>query len=142
MIKAIIRRLCNRETLAYLICGSLSVIIGIVVFWMCEYAGFHLAVSNTVSTATAVFFAYFANKIFVFRSGYWTINTVAREFFSFITGRFATYIIETLLLILLVGIIGLPGIVCKAFTTILVVIGNYLISKKIVFATDVSGQKR
>ena len=135
MIKLIMRKLCNRETIFYLICGILTTIIGIAVFWICERAELYVAMSNTISTAAAVSFAYFANKIFVFRSDSWAMKTVAREVFSFIAGRFTTYLMETLLLVLLVSVIGLPGTLCKIFTTGLVVVGNYLISKKIVFVS-------
>jgi len=129
----VINKYCNRETISYLICGVLTTIVGIVVFWLCEQAGFHVAVSNTISTVAAVTFAYFVNKIIVFRSNSWDIKVLIREVFAFIAGRFATYVMETLLLVALVDMLGLPGFVCKVFTSVLVVIGNYLISKKAVF---------
>jgi len=133
MITKTINRYCNRETIAYLICGILTTIVGIVVFWLCEQTGFHVAVSNTISTAAAVTFAYFVNKIIVFRSGSWAISVLVWEILTFLTGRLATYIMETLLLVVLVDLMGLPGFICKLFTSVLVVIGNYLISKKAVF---------
>jgi putative flippase GtrA len=133
MIKKTLNKYLNRETVSYLICGVLTTIVGIGVFWICEVSGLHVAVSNTISTAAAVSFAYFVNKIFVFRSASWKGLVLAREIFTFITGRFASYVMETLLLVLLVNVIGLPGFACKLFTSVLVVIANYLISKKAVF---------
>lgn len=123
----------NRETVSYLICGGLATILSIAVFWLCQRAGLHVAVSNTVSTAVVVSFAYFANKIFVFRSNSWKLSTLAREIFTFLSGRLATYIGETLLLVLLVDMLNFPSFYCKIFTTVLVVLANYLISKKAVF---------
>lgn len=128
-------KFCNRETISYLICGVLTTIVGFGVFWLCEVSGMHVALSNTISTIAAVIFAYFVNKIIVFRSVSWSIKVLVRELFAFFTGRFATYIMETLLLILLVDVFGFPGFICKVFTSILVVIGNYIISKKAVFTT-------
>jgi len=81
----------------------------------------------------AVLLAYVLNKIFVFRSLSWQIKTLIKEIGSFTAGRLATYISETLLLVLLVEMLGLPGFVCKVFTTGLVVAANYAISKKWVF---------
>lgn len=129
----ILKKLCNRETISYLICGLLTTIVGIAVFWICERAGFFVALSNTISTIGAVTFAYFANKIVVFRSTSWKPALLLKEIFAFITGRFATYVMETLLLVLLVDMMGFDGFICKLFTTVLVVIGNYFISKKAVF---------
>jgi len=126
-------KFCNRETISYLICGVLTTIVGFGVFLLCEVLGMHVALSNTISTIAAVIFAYFVNKIIVFRSESWSVKVLARELFVFFTGRFVTYIMETLLLILLVDVFGLPGFICKIFTSVLVVIGNYIISKKAVF---------
>ena len=133
LIKPIIIKHCNRETVTYLICGALTMILSIIVFWLCDVSGFNIAASNTISTAAAVTFAYFANKIIVFRSASWSPAVILREIFMFMTGRFGTYISETLLLIVLVDFIGFPGFICKMFTIVLVIIANYVISKRAVF---------
>lgn len=133
ILKSIILKCCNRETISYLICGGLTTLLGIVVFWLSERAGSHVALSNTISTGVAITFAYIVNKVIVFRSASWSKGVMVKEVFTFLAGRFATYVMETLLLVLLVNIIGLPGFVCKLFTSLLVVIGNYVISKKAVF---------
>ena len=125
--------LLNRETVFYLICGMITTIVGIAVFWLCDQTGFAAAVSNTISTIAAVFCAYFLNKVIVFRSVSWEPTVLAREVFAFLTGRLSTYVVETLLLVLLVDVVGLPGTICKTFTSVLVIAGNYLISKKAVF---------
>ena len=108
-------------------------LVGIAVFWLCYLSGLHVAVSNTISTVAAVALAYFLNKIFVFRSTSWETAVLAKEVFTFLSGRLATYIMETVLLVLLVDMAGFPGFICKMFTSVLVVIGNYLVSKKAVF---------
>ena len=136
MIKTILHKLCNRETIAYLICGIITTLINIAVFWLCERMGWHVAVSNTVATVAAVSFAYFANKIIVFQSTSWAVKVLIKEISTFITGRFATFAMETILLVLLVDMAGLPSVICKAFTTGLVIVGNYLISKWAVFKKD------
>jgi len=133
IISSCIEKYCNREIITYLICGVLTTIVGIGVFWLCERFGMRVAFSNTISTAVAVAFAYFVNKILVFRSKSWAFVVLAREISAFVAGRFATYVVETLLLVLLVDVLGFDGFICKIFTTTLVVIGNYLISKKAVF---------
>ena len=128
-----INKFCNRETITYLICGALTFFLALAVFWLCDRAGMHVAVSNTISTIIAVLFAYIINKIVVFRSGSWNLLFLIREISAFLSGRFATYAGETVLLTLLVDVIGLDSFICKIFTTGLVIIANYLISKKFVF---------
>jgi len=123
----------NRETISYVICGALTTAVGLVVFWLCEGAGLHTATSNTISTIAAVTFAYFANKIVVFQSASWKPSVLVKEILAFISGRFVIYVLETLLLIVLIDVVGLPAFACKVFTNLLVIVGNYLISKKAVF---------
>lgn len=125
--------LLNRETISYLICGILATVVSVGVFWICEASGLHVALSNTISTIATVIFAYFLNKTIVFRSKSWAPTVIAKEMATFIGGRLVTYILETALLVLLVDIMGAPGLICKIFTTVLVVVSNYLISKKAVF---------
>jgi len=136
-IRSCIEKYLNREIVTYLICGILTTLLGIIVFWLCDSFGMRVAYSNTISHATAITFAYFVNKIFVFRSKSWVFAVLAREVSTFVTGRLATFAMETLLLIFLVDVLGFDGFICKLFTTVLVFISNYLISKKAVF----TGQK-
>ena len=128
-----VKKHLNRETVSYLICGIITTIFSIIVFWLCYAIGLHTAASNTISTVLAVLLAYVLNKIFVFRSLSWQIKTLVKEIGSFAAGRLVTYVSETLLLVLLVEVLGLPGFICKVFTTGLVVVANYMISKKWVF---------
>jgi len=133
-VKGIIRKICNRETVSYLIFGVLTTLVGLGVFWLSEYFGLNVAISNTLSHAAGITFAYFTNKIFVFRSHSWTLRILAKEISTFVTGRIGTFALETLLLILLVDVIGLPSFICKLFTSVLIVTANYVISKKAVFS--------
>lgn len=128
-----IKKLLNYETISYLICGVLTTLIGFGSFVLLIYAGFGTATANTVSTVLAVLFAYFANKVFVFKSTSWGIKFVAEEFVKFCSGRLVMFIAETLLLVLLVDVLGFNSTIMKAFTIMLVVVGNYCFSKWVVF---------
>ena len=128
-----INKLLNYETISYLVCGALTTIVGFGSFVLLINANFGTAASNTISTVLAVLFAFFTNKIFVFRSARWSLKLVAREFAKFCSGRLVMFIAETLLLILLVDVIGLNSAIIKAFTMALVIVGNYCFSKWVVF---------
>ena len=143
MIQKLIKKICNRETISYLICGILATIINIAIFWLCEKSGLSVALSNTIATLIAICFAYFTNKLIVFRSFSWKFTTLAKEIFTFATGRIITFVIETLLLVLLVDVMSLNSFISKLFTTALIqVIGNYIISKKIVFKAEADTLER
>ena len=132
-----IKKILNYETVSYLVSGVLTTIIGFGSFVLFVNANIGTAASNTISTALAVLFAYFSNKIFVFRSARWGIKFIALEFAKFCSGRLVMFVCETLLLVLLVDALGFNSIVMKAFTMVLVVVGNYCFSKWIVFKTKI-----
>jgi putative flippase GtrA len=125
--------LLNRETVTYLIFGVLTTAVGFGTYWLFCEAGLDVVPANTLSSIIAVVFAFFTNKTFVFRAASWRPAVVAREFLSFCAGRLGTYLMETFLLWLMVDYIGLPNLPCKCFTMVLVVVGNYIISKWAVF---------
>jgi len=123
----------NRETISYLIFGVLTTIIGLGSFALAVHVGLGTATANTVSTVLAVLFAYVTNKIFVFRSPGWGLKLLLVEFGKFCGARLVTFIMETLLLVLLVDVLGFHSVLMKGFTMVLVVLGNYILSKWVVF---------
>ena len=133
MVLCMIRKFLNYETVSYLVFGFLTTLIGFGSFVLFVYMGFGTATANSISTVLAVLFAYFTNKVFVFRSACWSIKFIAAEFAKFCSGRLVVFIAETLLLVLLVDLLGLNSTIMKAFTMILVIVGNYCISKWVVF---------
>ena len=133
MVFCMIKKLLNYETISYLICGALTTLVGFGSFVLFTYVSFGTAAANTFSTVLAVFFAYIVNKKFVFKSAVWSIKFVAKEFAKFCSARIVVFVAETLLLVLLVDALGFNSTIMKAFTMVLVVVGNYCFSKWIVF---------
>ena len=90
-------------------------------------------VSNVVSILAAVIFAYAANKIFVFRSHTPTAGAFLAEAAKFFGGRAVTMLIEVFGVAFFDSILGQDVVVAKVETQIIVLVGNYLISRFIVF---------
>jgi len=97
------------------------------------YLGLSVLASQVGSHAVGITFAFFVNKIFVFQAKSWQAKTLVREMVAFTTGRIGVLVGETVLLVALVDWAGLPNLPCKLATTALVVVVNYVISKKTVF---------
>ncbi len=97
--------------------------------------------ATTISWIAAVTFAFFANKRYVFASVTTTRRAFWREFFMFYAARLVTYCIE--LAIMELGnhffatvddeIITWRSLVVKIFAQIIILIVNYIFSKKVVF---------
>ena len=89
-----------------------------------------MVVSNVLSWIIAVLFAYFTNRVIVFNS---KNKNYIKEFISFTGSRVITLILDTLLMILFVRSLNMNDMIAKLIVQIVVIIGNYLISKLLVF---------
>ncbi|MCL2387143.1 MAG: GtrA family protein [Defluviitaleaceae bacterium] len=132
----IFRKLVNRETISYLFFGVLTTVVGLGSFVIAIELGLSTAVANAVSNALAILFAYVTNKIFVFQSRNWAVKFLLVEFAKFCGARLIVAVLETLLLVLLVDVFGLHSTIMKFLTLCLVVVGNYIFSKWIVFRSN------
>lgn len=124
----------DTEAIRYIIVGGLTTLVNLVVFSvLCKLMNVDVTISNIISVITAILFAYVTNKIFVFRSKTHGINELLSEASKFIGARLLTMIIEVGGVFLLVNIIGQDEFVGKLETQVIVLVGNYFISKFIVF---------
>ena len=129
-----------REIIDYLFWGVMTTVVS----WG-SYAVFadvfdlSITVSNILSWIFAVIFAFFVNKIFVFLSKDWSPKIVLRECALFVSTRLGTGLLEIVLVPLLVKvgmdqtIFGVKGAVAKVVGSIVVVLLNYVFSKKMIF---------
>lgn len=123
-----------REIISYLFFGVLTTLVNFVVYLpVYNILGMSASVSNMIAWVAAVVFAYFVNKIFVFRSLDWSRKTVIPELIKFVSARLLSGVLETGILLVTVDILGWNGNIWKFVTQILVVISNYVFSKLIVF---------
>lgn len=127
-----INKIISSEVFLYAFFGGLTTIISIGFYGLFKYNGFNAVVSNTIATIIAVLFAYVTNKIWVFKSREYEFAKIIKEMLSFFAARLFTYILETALLFIFVDILGLSSLL-KIFTTCLVIVLNYFLSKKAVF---------
>lgn len=122
------------DILAYLFFGLLTTVVNYAVYLPAyNLLGLSVVVSNTIAWAIAVAFAYLTNKPFVFKSLDWSAKTVVPELAKFVTGRAASWAMETAILWVSVELLGWNGNLWKLVTNVLVVIVNYLASKLLVF---------
>ncbi len=155
-IKALFKKLVNKETVTYVIFGVLTTLVNLVVFKGCDvlFKGEHYLVSNSVAWVAAVAFAYVTNKLFVFESKSWRFDVIKKEIPSFLGARIASYFIEQAGLWFFVEIlhfdekvfdfiiVRLSGkITAKLIIGVVVVVINYVLSKFMIFAKKDSTQK-
>ncbi len=129
-----------QEIISYLFWGGMTTVVS----WG-SYALFngicHLGVmfSNCLSWICAIVFAYFTNKLWVFKSKSWKGKVLWREAGLFLSARIVTGLFEIVLVPLLVvlgmdqKIGGIEGALSKVVVSIAVVILNYICSKLVIF---------
>lgn len=124
------------EVLRYLVVGGLTTVVSLVIFYGCVFTvldgrnAVQLQIANIISWIGAVAFAYVTNRIFVFKS---TEDKVLREICSFVLSRVATLLTDMGTMFLLATILRLDHNLSKLFSMVLVMVGNYVISKLFVF---------
>ncbi|NLL78194.1 MAG: GtrA family protein [Clostridiales bacterium] len=82
---------------------------------------------------TAVLFAYWTNRAFVFKSKVKEKIGVYKEFLSFISARVVTGLMELVLMYVMVDVIDIDDVISKFICNVIVIITNYLFSKLWVF---------
>jgi len=123
----------GRELLLYGIFGGITTIVAFGSYWLFLQMELHLAVANVLSHAVAIVFAFIVNKIWVFTARDFSLKVIAGQFCKFAASRLIVMVLETGLLMVLVEYLGVDALVAKFFTTILVMVMNYLAGKFIVF---------
>lgn len=128
------------EIINYLIVGGLTTVISLAVKYGLLFTilsasnPIQLQIAVILSWIIAVAFAYFANRIFVFHS---KSKQYLKEISGFVAGRIATLIMEMVIMWFFVTLLKLNSnlwvIIWTMVAQILVIIGNYIISKLFVF---------
>ena len=123
-----------RHLIMYGIFGVLTTAVNIVTYYL-FYNLLHVA--NTPSTAlawvSAVLFAFFTNKRWVFDSPSFDCATLCREIPSFFAARIATGAVDVGIMYLAVDICHQKPLLWKCLSNVIVVILNYIFSRLFVF---------
>lgn len=128
------------EIINYLIVGGLTTLIslavkyGLLFTFMDASNAVELQAAVIISWIVAVAFAYFANRIFVFHS---KSKQYLKEVSGFVAGRIATLILEMVIMWFFVTLLGMDSnlwvVIWTIVAQVLVIVGNYIISKLFVF---------
>ena len=128
-----------REIIVYVIVGGMTTVVS----WGCKFlfgAIFYPGVTvpsvaqNTVlsivENVSGILFAYYPNRRWVFQS---KDPNILKEFSGFVGSRLGTWGLSYVLNLLLVNVLHLDYRIATVIVGVAVVIGNYVISKFLVF---------
>ena len=139
-MKELIKKVMNKEVILYLIFGVLTTVVSLGVKYALLFTvldaenSFELQVSVILSWIAACLFAYITNRIWVFES---KSKNIILEMTKFFGGRLLTLGMEMLIMYIFVTALGLNSdtwvVIWTLVTQVLIIIGNYIISKIFVF---------
>ena len=139
-MKELIKKVMNKEVILYLIFGVLTTVVSLGVKYALLFTvldaenSFELQVSIVISWIAACLFAYITNRIWVFES---KSKNIILEMTKFFGGRLLTLGMEMLIMYIFVTALGLNSdtwvVIWTLVTQVLIIIGNYIISKIFVF---------
>lgn len=124
------------EIVNYLIVGVATTVFCWVVRLVFAYTIFHVEIAwqnaavNVIGWVFGVIFAYFTNRKFVFKS---TQPDMWKEFIQFSAGRVGTLILDVVCMYVMVNLMHWDYAVSMILVSVLVMIGNYILSKFFVF---------
>ena len=125
-----------KEIWNYLIVGILTTLVSLLCYYICVLTiidpdiPIELQIANVISWICAVAFAYFANRIFVFKS---KEKNILKEASSFVGSRIVTLLLDMLTMFIIVTILHMNDKIGKIVSQIIVMVGNYIISKLFIF---------
>lgn len=140
-MKKIIKKVWNLykkydEMINYLIVGGLTTVVSLGTYYFCVYTflnpnnAFQLQIANIISWISCVTFAYFTNRIFVFKS---KRTDKLKEAISFYGSRIATLLLEMGIMFIFVTILHFNDKIIKLVAQVVITILNYVLSKLLIF---------
>lgn len=120
----------------YLVVGGLTTLVSILAYVIVTATFLNvenpveLQAANIIEWVAGVLFAYFTNRRFVFKS---KNENMFREFISFSSSRVVTLLADMVIKGVMVNIMGIHHYIALGTSMVVVTIGNYFLSKFLVF---------
>ena len=124
------------ELISYVFIGGLTTVVSLGSYFVCVVTildpknTLELQIANIISWVCSVIFAYFGNRIFVFKSK--ELNKI-KEFIKFVCSRITTLLIDMAVMFLLVSVFNINDKISKLLVQFIVLVSNYIFSKLFVF---------
>lgn len=118
----------------YGVFGIGTTVINIITYDICSLKiGLGTVLSTITAWIIAVLSAFFTNRNYVFKSTAISFGDKFYEFIRFTASRLFTGIIDTAGMYFMVDVFGFQGTLIKIVMNVIVIILNYIASRKIVF---------
>lgn len=123
-----------QDMILYVFFGALATLVNTASYYLCyNIIGMSNVPSVIIAWLLAVVFAFFTNKLWVFKSKSFAPDVLKHEIPTFFGARLLTGLLDLGIMYLAVDVLHGNGTVWKLISNILVIILNYVASKLIIF---------
>ncbi len=135
-IKELIKRVCTKEVILYVVFGVLTTVVSLATYYICVGTflnaenAIQLQIANIIAWIFSVAFAYITNRKFVFES---TNKNKLGEATKFVTSRIVTLLMDMFIMFLGVTLLKFNDGIIKIISQVVVIVANYVFSKIFVF---------
>lgn len=131
-----------REIIWYVFFGGLTTLVNLTAYYiLTRFFGIDILLGTFLAWWVAVGFAYVANRKLVFHSQNKAIKAILLELTFFIACRLLTGFLDLGIMYFFVDRLGLPDLILKILSNILVILGNYVASSLYIFKKHGAGRQ-
>lgn len=129
----------HESALLYIIVGGMTTAVSVIAQYVPAYMGLPTEANTTISWICAVTFAFFANKVWVFKNRENTGKDWISQAAAFYGARAVTYFMELGFMSLTVRVLHQNEYVMKLIAQVFILVINYLFSKLFIFRKKTKG---
>jgi len=123
-----------QDMILYVFFGALATLVNTVSYYLCyNVFGISNVPSVIIAWLLAVVFAFFTNKLWVFKSKSFAPEVLRHEIPTFFGARLLTGLLDLGIMYLAVDVLHGNGTVWKLISNVIVIILNYAASKLVIF---------
>ena len=131
------RKLIANDKIRYVIAGGCTTLVNLITFFLLRsFTTIDRNLCNVIAIIVAITFAYFANKLFVFRSRTESVIATIAEAVSFVCARLVSMAVEVIGFALLCDSFRINEAASKLIVQGIVLVLNYLFSKLFIFKRE------
>lgn len=118
-----------KEGILYLFFGGLAFVLNVFLFTVFINIKIDELIANVIAWIITVLLAYITNTIWVFSAKPKSVKLFFVQVLQFFSGRIITLVIEEIMLLIFITILGMNAMIIKFIAQVIVIVGNYVISK-------------
>lgn len=119
----------------YILGGVSTTLLNAILFTLLIYIDIRYYWANLIAIIATKIYAYFINKLYVYKSITNSWNSRIREMYRFVLTRGGTGLLDYILVIVLVECIHLNALLSKYVVLVCIILLNYILGNKYVFTS-------